>query len=141
MKRRLARECALKALFMIEMGSNNAEEALQYILDNSCGEKNTLPAREQEFCAALVRGVVSKRDELSSMLTPFLINWKLERLAPVVRVIMHIALFETLYLKDIPFAVTINEAVELSRQYQDEESARFVNAVLDNMRLDREKGD
>ena len=141
MKRRFARECALKVLFMIEMGANNTEQALQYILDNSCDAEQAMQAREQEFCTALVRGVVSKRDELNSMLTPFLINWQLDRLAPVVRVIMYIALFEILYMEDIPPAVTINEAVELSRQYQDEESARFVNAVLDNMRLSREKRD
>ncbi len=141
MKRRIARECALKVLFMVDMGANDVEQALQYILNTSCEGKDVLQPREQDFCATLVRGVVSKRDELSSMLTPFLINWQLERLAPVVRLIMHMALFETLHMDDIPPAVTINEAVELSRQYQDEESARFVNAVLDNIRVSREKSD
>ena len=141
MKRRFARECALKVLFMVEMGANNVEEALNYILNNSFDSEHILEAREQNFCTVLVRGVVSKRDELNTMLTPFLINWKIERLAPVVRVIMYIALYEILHMQDIPPAVTINEAVELSRQYQDEESARFVNAVLDKVRLSGEKRD
>lgn len=141
MKRRFARECALKVLFMVETGNNNPEEALQYILDNSSEEEQKLPPREHEFCTMLVQGVMVNRDELNEMLTPFLINWKLDRLAPVVRAIMNIALYELIYMQDIPPAVTINEAVELSRQYQDEESARFVNAVLDKIRVSRERRD
>lgn len=141
MKRRYARECALKVLFMVDMGANNPEQALQYVLNNAGEHNKKLPEQERGFCTTLVNGVLANRDELSEMLTPFLINWQLERLAPVVRVIMLMALYEIIYLEDIPVAVTINEAVELSREYQDDESARFVNAVLDNIRVSREKRD
>ncbi|MEW5922038.1 MAG: transcription antitermination factor NusB [Bacillota bacterium] len=141
MKRRLARECALKVLFMNDVGSNNPDEALRNVTGNGDGQKMMLSPRDQEFCAALVQGVVSKRNELNSRLAPYLINWQLERLAPVVRNILQMALFETLYMKDIPPAVTINEAIELARLYQDEESSRFVNAVLDRIRLSEEGRD
>lgn len=88
MKRRLARECALKVLFMNEVGFNNPDEALRNITSNGDGEKMELSARDQEFCAALVQGVVSKREELNSRLAPYLINWQLDRLAPIVRNIL-----------------------------------------------------
>jgi N utilization substance protein B len=120
---------------MIDVGANNPEEALH----NVAGDLTTLQA--QEFCSALVRGVVSRKEELSVKLSPYLINWQLERLAPVVRNVLLMALFEILHMEDIPAAVTINEAVELTRLYQDEESSRFVNAVLDRLRLSDEMVD
>ena len=141
MKRRLARECALRALFMIDVGSNKPEEALCSVMENCRREQGVLPPPEQEFCSALVRGVVCRRDDLNSRLTPYLINWQLERLAPVVRSILQMALFEILYMEDIPPVVTINEAIELVKLYQDEESSRFVNAVLDRIRLNEARCD
>jgi len=132
LKRRTARECALKVLFMIDVGANNPEEALHNMT------RDVIPLQAQEFCSTLVWGVVSRKEELSTKLSPYLINWQLERLAPVVRNVLLMALFEILYMEDIPAAVTINEAVELTRLYQDEESSRFVNAVLDRLRLNDE---
>jgi len=114
---------------MIDVGENNPEEALHNMT------RDVISLQAQGFCSTLVRGVVSRKEELSVKLSPYLINWRLERLAPVVRNVLLMALFEILYMEDIPAAVTINEAVELTRLYQDEESSRFVNAVLDGLRL------
>ena len=135
MKRRVARECALKVLFMIDVGENSPEEALHIMT------RDIVSQQAREFCGTLVWGVISRKVELSAKLSPYLINWQLERLAPIVRNILLMALLEILYMEDIPVAVTINEAVELTRLYQDEESSRFVNAVLDRLRLSNEMVD
>ncbi len=139
MRRRLARECALKVLFMNDMGANDPAEALRNIIENGDGQHLALSPHDEAFCNDLVQGVVSRREELNRKLAPYLVNWQLDRLAPVVRNILQMALYETLYMKDIPPAVTINEAIELARLYQDEESSRFVNAVLDRIRLSEEE--
>jgi N utilization substance protein B len=65
-------------------------------------------------------------------------NWLLKRMAAVDRNILRFAAYEILYRKDIPSAVTINEAIEIAKRYSSIESASFLNGVLD--RLAKEAG-
>jgi len=130
LKRKQVREQAFKTLFMIDMGKNNPEKALFYTLDNSI-----FSAGERLFLKELVLGTLEKLSELDDLLSRYLINWEVERLAAPVRTILRMALFELLFSEEIPAAVTINEAIELTKSYQDEEAARFVNGVLDRIRL------
>ena len=136
MKRRLSRECAFKALFMIDQGHNNQEGALNYVLENS-----GLPAKEQAYCVGLVKGVTNKEKELDQILTGFLVNWEFSRLAATVRSILRLSLYEIIYDDNIPPVVSINEAIELAKIYQGEDAARFVNGILDKIRKSDIKGD
>ncbi len=129
MKRRLSRESAFKALFMIDQGNNNQEGALNYVLKDS-----GLPAGEQSYCANLVKGVLSKEKEIDKILAENLVNWQFGRLAATVRSILRLALYEILYDDNIPPVVSINEAIELAKKYQGDEAARFVNGILDRIR-------
>ena len=130
MKRTQLREHAFKTLFMIDIGKNNPEEALFYTLDSLF-----FSAGERQFLKQLVLGTLEKIPELDNLLSRYLINWEVERLASTIRTILRLALFEMLFSEEIPAAVTINEAIELTKRYQDEEAARFVNGVLDKIRL------
>jgi N utilization substance protein B len=132
LKRRLARECALKALFMVDVGKNDCHRAISYILEGAKG----LPQKEHFFCSKLVYGVMEKKEELDRMLTGYLVNWQFDRLAAVVRNVLRLALFEILFLDEIPAVVSINEAIEITKIYQDEEASRFVNGILDKMKRD-----
>jgi transcription antitermination factor NusB len=67
------------------------------------------------------------------MLTGYLVNWQFDRLAAIVRNILRLALFEMLFLDEIPAVVSINEAIEITKIYQDEEASRFVNGILDKI--------
>ncbi len=128
MKRRLPREYAFKILFMIDVGENDSESAMRYLLDDA-----GFSVKEKSFCTTLVEGVLAKRGELDKILSQYLINWQFNRLAATIRNILRLALYELLYLEDIPPAVAINEAIELAKAYQDEEAARFVNGILDTI--------
>ena len=131
MKRTQLREHAFKTLFMIDIGKNNPEEALFYTLDSLF-----FSAGERQFLKQLVLGTLEKIPELDNLLSRYLINWEVERLASTIRTILRLALFEMLFSEEeIPAAVTINEAIELTKRYQDEEAARFVNGVLDKIRV------
>jgi len=116
---------------MIDIGKNNPEKALFYTIDNF-----TFSAGEQLFLKELVLGTLEKLPELDSLLSRYLINWEIERLAAPVRNILRLGLFELLFSEKTPPAVVINEAIELTKRYQDEEAARFVNGVLDKIRLE-----
>lgn len=128
MKRRLARECALKILFMVEMGENEPDEAFEYIT-----ESEPVPQSEKEFAEKLFQGVLQHREELDGLISQHLINWKLERVAATVRNILRLALYEIKCLPDVPPVVSINEAIELAKVYHDDEAGRFVNGILDRL--------
>ncbi|HZK25859.1 MAG TPA: transcription antitermination factor NusB [Oscillospiraceae bacterium] len=128
MSRRAAREVAFKTLFQYEQGKNSIEPSLSELLTESgLNPQSALFARE------LVNGTVDKQEEIDQTISPYLQNWQLERLAAVDRSVLRLAAFELLYREDIPPAVSINEALELCKAYSGEESAKFLNGVLDKL--------
>lgn len=92
----------------------------------------------REFAEELVKGSLEKLEDIDALIEKLAENWILERMAAVDRNILRLAAFEILYRKDIPSAVTINEALEIAKKYSSSESAPFLNGVLD--RLAKEAG-
>lgn len=75
-------------------------------------------------------GVQERRKEIDELLMPNIVGWNKKRISPVSRAILSLSVFEMLALEDVPARVSINEAVELSKKYDDEKSYMFVNGVL-----------
>lgn len=90
--------------------------------------KSTVP---QGFAWELVEGVWTNQAELDRHLASFSQNWRIERMGKVEITLLRLALFEMLYRTDIPPKVTINEAIELSKHFGDDNSRGFVNGILD----------
>lgn len=123
--RRLSRELALKVLFQIDLVNTNMEEALKYNF-----ESNELSKEVKEFTIVLVRGVISNLAEIDKEIRSYTNNWSLERITNIDRNILRIAIYEILYINNIPKSVSINEAVELAKKYSTKSSFSFVNGVL-----------
>jgi len=123
--RRLSRELALKVLFQIDLVNTNMEEALKYNF-----ESNELSKEVKEFTIILVRGVLSNLAEIDKEIKSYTNNWSLERITNIDRNILRIAIYEILYINNIPKSVSINEAVELAKKYSTKSSFSFVNGVL-----------
>lgn len=123
--RRLSRELALKVLFQIDLVNTNMEEALKYNF-----ESNELSKEVKEFTIILVRGVISNLAEIDQEIKSYTNNWSLERITNIDRNILRIAIYEILYMNNIPKSVSINEAVELAKKYSTKSSFSFVNGVL-----------
>ena len=78
-----------------------------------------------------VKGIKEHRDEIDERIASNLKSgWKINRISKVSLAIMRVAVYEMLYLEDIPVSVSINEAVELSKKYNAEDDTAFVNGVL-----------
>lgn len=92
----------------------------------------------REFAEELVKGTLEKLEDIDALIEQLAENWILGRMAAVDRNILRFAAFEILYRRDIPSAVTINEALEIAKKYSSSESAPFLNGVLD--RLAKEAG-
>ncbi len=86
-----------------------------------------------QYAQALVRGTVDHREEIDSMIRGQADNWRLERMPPVDRNILRLAIFEMLYECDTPKLVVVDEAIELAKKFGSEQSGRFVNGLLDGL--------
>jgi N utilization substance protein B len=82
------------------------------------------------FTRELAEGVVANREELDGLIARHAQGWSLERIAPLERNIMRVALYEALHRDDIPVEVAIDEAVELSKEYCGTDAPGFVNGIL-----------
>ncbi len=130
MSRRLAREKALQMLFQMDVGHNPLEIAKLTL------EEANLSPLDQDFTLRLVEGTQSFLSELDTYIDKFSTEWDFERLANVDKNVIRMALFEMKYLSDIPPSVSINEAIELAKSFGSEDSGKFVNGILDNIRKD-----
>ena len=124
MKRRLAREYASQLIY--EAAVQTDKESAELISDT---------AAEQEFepdgyIEAAVNGVREHVQELDSLISECAKGWKLERLSLASLSIMRLSVFEMLYLDDVPFSVSINEAVELAKKYDHDKAPKFINGIL-----------
>jgi transcription antitermination protein NusB len=88
----------------------------------------------REFAAELVVGTLTNTVELDAEIEKYANNWKIARMAMIDRNLLRMALFEMTRFKDIPAAITIDEAVELAKQFGTAETSSFVNAILDSFR-------
>ena len=116
------------ALFQIELGKSSLTDAIEAtVLDT--GISHDLA----EYMERLVRGVYTNRRDIDPFVMRFLKGYELDRLATVDRNVLRIATYEFLHVPEMPPAVTINEAIEISRKFSTAESGKFVNGVLGRM--------
>ena len=127
-KRRRARELAVQVLFHMEYNPGDPDAGFKLICENFRPSKAV-----RAFSRELVRGVLGKREELDGLIKRSSKNWRLERMSPVDRNILRVAVFEILYLQDIPPKVSIDEGVELGKKFGTEESGSFINGILDHI--------
>ncbi|HEY2028761.1 MAG TPA: transcription antitermination factor NusB [Myxococcales bacterium] len=124
-----ARECALQALYQLDVSGGDPRDTLRGILAHfEEADKETA-----QFADELVRGVQSERRAIDDIIQKSSTNWKLDRMARVDRNILRLAVYEMLRRADVPVRVTLNEAVELGKKFGSEESSAFVNGVLDRI--------
>jgi len=85
------------------------------------------------FAEDLIVGSITNLEEIDTLIQKAAEKWRLLRMASIDRNILRFSTYELLYRKDIPDAVTINEAIEISKKYSTLESASFINGILDKI--------
>ncbi|MDR2456961.1 MAG: transcription antitermination factor NusB [Clostridiales Family XIII bacterium] len=99
-------------------------------VDKNDFEKLILYKSQKEYALTLLNAVEKHHDDIDDIIKKYLKNWKFERIGDIQRAILRLAIAEILYLNDIDEAVSINEAVNLTKKYSDENKAKFVNGIL-----------
>ncbi len=124
-RRHQARELALKVLFELESDPKDAAATLRF----RAGEEAADPEVER-FAENLVRGVQLNRERIDELIGGASLNWRLDQMAKVDRIILRIAAYEIVVAHDVPVKAAINESIELAKTFSGEEAGRFVNGVL-----------
>ncbi|MEZ4321386.1 MAG: transcription antitermination factor NusB [Myxococcota bacterium] len=147
--RRRARQFALQAMYQADLMDMSAMASLNHLwsghLDGEGLDDDSTPDSEEvEFAQRLVQGAIDDMPALDTLIEECSTNWRLPRMPLVDRNILRLAAFELKHCKDIPANVSVNEAVELAKQYGTADSRAFVNGIVDRMgrqlgRLDPER--
>lgn len=126
--RRDGRILALSVLFQIDVGGLEPEAAFRYALAEAKGDGEV-----KEFGALLARRCLEHQAEIDPIVEELAEGWSLDRMAGVDRNVLRMAVCEMRYFEDIPISVSINEAVDLAKEYSTEESGKFINGILGSL--------
>jgi len=127
-KRRRSRESALQVLYQWDMTQQDARKGLVHFKEHF-----SLKEESDPFLDLIVQGVLTHCQEIDRLIEQYSEHWRLGRMAPIDRTILRIAIFELLYCEEIPPKVTLNEAVDLGKQFGSDESGSFINGILDRI--------
>lgn len=139
MTRSQAREIAIHIIFELGFSSENAQTLLNERLtsdrfaqmEGECDLYDRFPNEKQEkYIRALVNGVFAHGPELDEYISRYAKGWSFSRIPRVAAAIMRTAMYEVLYMPDIPNGAAINDAVEIAKGYEDREIVSFVNGIL-----------
>jgi N utilization substance protein B len=127
--RRAARECALQMLYELDVGKHTEDEIL-----HTFWQMNEHSQDVRAFADRLFGGTAHRLKEIDATIQQHAKNWRLTRMAAVDRNILRLAVFEFLSGDETPKTVIINEALEIAKKYSTQESAQFVNGILDSIK-------
>ncbi|NLY08491.1 MAG: transcription antitermination factor NusB [Tissierellia bacterium] len=125
MGRKLARASLMKCLYMMEVTQDFSQNQLDLFFENQ-----ELKADEIEYVKKCYDIFLTQKENIDDLILQFLEGWSITRLAKIDLSILRIAVCEMRFIKDVPIEVTINEAINISKQYSTEDSYRFINGVL-----------
>jgi transcription antitermination protein NusB len=127
-----ARKRALDLIFAAEARGKIATDVL-----NEQVMAGEVPSNE--YTVTLVKGVVEHAARLDELITEYSRDWTLDRMPAVDRNVLRLAIFEVLYVEDVPDAVAISEALNLVRDLSTDESPSFVNGLLGHIVRDKDR--
>jgi N utilization substance protein B len=129
-QRRDGRVAAMQFLYAWSLNTpaNLANDLVTFF--ENCGE----PREHYAFGEEIIQGVIANIADLDARIKGLAHNWEFERIAKIDLAILRVAMFEMLYRKDIPPVVSINEAIDLSKQFSNADSKRFINGILDRLK-------
>ena len=133
-KRRKSRQHTLKILYRRDITNEDIDKIIK-----SYWEENKINSGITEFSEQLAKGTVNNLEKIDDYIGKVSEHWALDRMGVIDRNILRIAVHELLFMEDIPPKVTIDEAIEIAKKFGTDDSADFVNGLLDKIKNDLEK--
>lgn len=130
-KRRMARRSALQYHFWRDLHGGEGPDSIEEFWE-LCPAKSSV----QKFARPLIEGIVAHLPEIDDRIRHYCENYEVRRISAVDRNVLRLGIYELLYRDDIPPVVSINEAIELAKEFGGPDSGRFVNGILDRVKDD-----
>jgi N utilization substance protein B len=139
MTRANARELAIHLIYSREFTGEEPQEVIASRLEKSYYEKlsqenavyEERPSRQQlAYIDNVVAGVANRAEDLNNIIQSFSISWDITRISRLARAILQLAVFEILYVDDVPTGVAISEAVRIAKAYDGDDAGAFINGIL-----------
>ena len=139
MKRGDARELAVHLIYGRNFTGEEPRDVVSIRLEKEYYEQlaqendvyTEFPSRPQlRYIDAVVEGVANREEELNEQINKFSIGWDISRISRLTRCILQLAIYETLYVEDVPVGVAVSEAVRLAKKYDGDDTGSFVNGIL-----------
>ena len=130
MKRSLLREKIMVILYQLDIAK---DQKLNVSIDDTIKANVEV---ENEFVKQVVYGCVTYKDKIDNLANKYMNDWSIDRIYKTGAAILRMAIYELMYT-DTPEVVVINEAIELSKKYSDDNVRKIINAVLDKIIKDR----
>ena len=139
MTRGNARELAVHLIYGRVFTGEEPEQVVSVRLNKEYYEKlseendvySDRPSRAQlRYIDSVVSGVANREEELNTQISMFSIGWDITRISKLARCILQLAIFEILYVEDVPTGVAVSEAVRIAKKYDGDDTGSFVNGIL-----------
>ena len=139
MTRGNARELAVHLIYGRTFTGDAPEQVVKIRLEQEYYEKlaqendiyEDRPSRKQQgYIDTVVAGVAEKEEELNQQIGKFSIGWDVSRISRLTRAVLQLAIYEMLYVDDVPTGVAVSEAVRLAKKYDGDDTGSFVNGIL-----------
>ena len=132
-RRRVVREKVLQILYAYEMNNESLEQLSKEILSD------ITDTTDKSFAEELIRQVITNVEDLDKRIIHRVTNWEMNRIALIDKILLRIGICELLYFPDIPPKVSINESIEIAKDYSTSGSAKFINGILDAVLAEEKK--
>jgi N utilization substance protein B len=132
-KRRIVREKVLQILYAYELNKESLQPLSLEILKDITDEV------DKAFAVELIRKVLTNIEDLDGRIIQRVTNWEMNRIALIDKILLRIGICELLHFPDIPPKVSINESIEIAKDYSTAGSAKFINGILDAVLADEKK--
>jgi len=132
--RRMARECALQSLYYADSAKTN---------DMDCLTRYSADFKKElgdcyDFCQDLISGTTAHLPQIDKLVSTYAKNWTIARMSVVDRSILRMATYEMVFSREkTPVPAIIDEAIELAKKYSTENSSKFINGLLDQLKKER----
>ena len=133
-KRRLIREKVLQILYAYEMNREGHAKIVSVLLED------VNDTSDREFANELISKVIMHSDELDKKIKERVANWEMNRIALIDKILLRIGICELIYFPDIPPKVSINESIEIAKEYSTARSGKFINGILDAILSELKEG-
>ena len=139
MTRANARELAVHLIYGRVFTGEEPEQVVSIRLDKeyyeNLKEENEVysdrPSRAQlRYIDSVVAGVANREEDLNAQISKFSIGWDISRISKLARCILQLAIYEILYVEDVPTGVAVSEAVRIAKKYDGDDTGSFVNGIL-----------